>query len=103
MHPVVAEEVHVASIGVRHAYLHAGPAKLELLAFDKPRQSGEDRRLQVGVRHLGIVVEDVLSAHEQLAAAGISFAQGPTPGAGSARWKAVLLDPNGVEIKLIEH
>ena len=99
----VAEEVYVASIGVRRAYLHSGSAKLELLAFDDRRDPGQDRRHQVGLRHLGVVVEDVRSAHEQLTAAGIAFTQGPTPGAGSVRWKAMFLDPNGVEIELIEH
>lgn len=99
----VIEEVYVRSIGVRRAYLTAGPAKLELLAFDEPRAPGQDRQSQVGLRHLGVVVADVRAAHEQLCAAGLTFTLGPTPGAGSVRWKAILLGPDGVEIELIEH
>jgi catechol 2,3-dioxygenase-like lactoylglutathione lyase family enzyme len=108
---VLVEEVHIQSIGVRRAYLIAGapglamplpPVRLEILNYELPRQVGVDARQHVGLRHLGLAVQDIEAACEALRRAGIVLTMPLTPGSGSIRRKAMFLDPNGVEIELVE-
>lgn len=108
---VLIEEVSVRPIGTRRAYLAAGASdaaaplgqvRLEILSYETPRQAGVDARQHVGLRHLGLAVPNIEAVCQALQRVGIVLTMAPTAGSGSIRRKAMFLDPNGVEIELVE-
>ncbi|HEX3053884.1 MAG TPA: VOC family protein [Aggregatilineaceae bacterium] len=83
--------------------LDTGRGVIELFSYtNPPAQAAPDTsQMPIGLRHLALRVGGLDLIVEQLMCAGVEFTLEPTEAAGGIR-HAVLLDPDGIAIELIE-
>ncbi len=83
--------------------LDTGRGVIELFSYNQPPApaAAGTSQIQVGLRHLALRVGGLDLIAEQLMCAGVEFTLEPTEAAGGIR-HAVLLDPDGITIELIE-
>ena len=101
-------EVALDGAHIRFVLLRgSGPMPfLELLQYYAPpgeRDAAAPRPNDVGAHHIALVVNDIVSAHRVLVAAGVRFTAPPhevDSGALQGHWTAYCFDPDGQVVEL---
>jgi catechol 2,3-dioxygenase-like lactoylglutathione lyase family enzyme len=106
--PYFCEIIGFPGCSVRGAHLliPGSDHHIELFEYVQPGGSKADvRTMNVGSSHISLVVEDLLSAYEELNAQGVEFRSPPveiTAGANAGGWGVYLLDPDGITVELFQ-
>ena len=103
--PRVSGMTEVAEGELQAAFVSNGEFVLELIQFLGKSARPEHARPanHVGTAHLGFVCEDVRAAHAAWSTEGVRFVCEPQYSAKRDRWSAMLHDPDGIMIELLEH
>jgi len=103
--PRVSKMTGVAEGELQAAFVSDGEFVLELIQFlgKSPGPAAARPANHVGTAHLGFVCEDVRAAHAAWSAEGVRFMCEPQYSVKRDRWSAMLRDPDGIMIELLEH
>lgn len=104
---MLEREVAMPGARLRLALLDSGsPAHLELLQYLAPDGApfpANARPADVGAHHVALLVEDIMSAHAKLDAAGVRFTAPPQEvdaGFFAGHWTAYCYDPDRLIVEL---
>lgn len=95
-----------AVVKAAHLRIPGSNHKLELFEYVRPRGTPADMRTNnPGSSHMAFLVEDLLSAYEELKAKGVQFRSPPVyldAGAYKGGYAVYMLDPNGITVELFQ-
>jgi catechol 2,3-dioxygenase-like lactoylglutathione lyase family enzyme len=101
--PEVDEGADTEHADMHIVWLHRpeGGPMLELIRYVHHEAQRAAHNSRVGAAHLCFAIDDVLGAHEELAAQGVTFLSRPHQDEFGVRW-VYLRDPDGNAVELIQ-
>jgi len=101
--PALGQLVFHDERGFLITYLQCGNSVLELFSFDKPTiyHTWNPDETVLGLKHLGILVDDVDAVHARLVKAGVRIIYPPNDALGNVK-TCFFADPDGNALELID-
>ena len=98
------EKLSEADLGDHALYYYSLPGtRLELIVYTDPQKNIEASNTDTGIyRHIALVVDDLNEAHRLIKDAGCKINLAPTYVDKIGKTVMLFVDPNGVEIELIQ-
>ena len=101
--PLLGELLFNDERGFHIAYLQFGNSNLELFAFSVPTifHTWDPDETVLGLKHIGMLVDDVDAVHDRLKAAGVRIIYPPNDAHGGVK-TCFFADPDGNALELID-